>query len=34
MGAPQAPVEADRMLSRQEGLHVAMLFLLRDAFMR
>lgn len=26
MGAPQALVEADGLLSRQEGLHVAMLF--------
>ena len=37
MGASQAlfaPAEADGLLSRQEGLHVAMLFLLRGAFMR
>ena len=34
MGAPQALVEADGLLSRQEGLHVTMLFLLRSAFMR
>ena len=26
MGTPQALVEADGLLSRQEGLHVAMLF--------
>lgn len=32
MGAP--PVEADGLLSRQEGMHVAMLFLLRGAFKR
>lgn len=34
MSAPQAPVRADGLLSRQEGLPVAMLFLLRGAFMR
>ena len=33
MSAPQAPVGADGLLSRQEGLHVVMLFLLRSAFM-
>ena len=31
MSAP--PVEAEGLLSRQEGLHVAMLLLLRSAFM-
>lgn len=37
MGAPQAlfaPAEADGLLSRQEGMHVAMLLLLRSAFIR
>lgn len=37
MGAPQAlfaPVEADGLLSRQEGMHVAMHLLLRSAFIR
>ena len=29
-----APVEADGLLSRQEGMPVAMLLLLRSAFMR
>ena len=33
MSALQAPVGADGLLSRQEGLPVAMLFLLRSAFM-
>ena len=32
MGAP--PVEAEGLLSRQEGLPVAMLLLLRSAFIR